>query len=659
MNNNCQKYSNLKFSKILIATLAFFIFAILSLTPINIAHAKSYEMNDTKIEATVGADRSLSVEYDRQYDFSGDFECIIMPLGSVKSGSEMVINSVSLNQGGADTPLSPVDFQSSWRNSGGPGTTCYSYDAAEYKIYIFGSFSDEVAVAKVNYSITNAVSVYADCAELYWQFCASYDDDSKNVTCNIHLPVPAGETPAADSILAWGHGDLTSKLTNNNDGNVSISVPTVSGGEYAEARVLFPQNWVSAPTDASAAADLQTAKRDSIKSEESAWLDSAKSQFETKKLVSFLMFWIPILLALIFIVVCIILWFKYGKEPAPTFTEKYWRDVPDKNAHPLTVARNERWGKGETSDLTAELMHLHMIDAIKIERVQTKQERKILSDKIVDDFMISKTEKADTLENRADSATIKFLFDDIGARVGRDYGQVSFEDIKSFGKKNGEEMKRAYDTWQAAVGVVEYNPEPIFDDRGMKISSKLGTLSSVLVVLSVVIIYFTLNLIPTIALIVSTIVCVFFKKIMMKRTQYGADLHAKSEALKNWLCDFTNLGERPPDDMKVWGEFMVYATILGVAKEAIKQLKIAEPNFEEMSWDYGMMPYSWWWFYAPSSSIFGAGSGVNFFDSVISNTMDSISVGTGAGGGFGDFGGGFSLGGGGGFGGGFSGGGAR
>ena len=84
MNNNCQKYSNLKFSKILIATLAFFIFAILSLTPINIAHAKSYEMNDTKIEATVGADRSLSVEYDRQYDFSGDFECIIMPFISYK-----------------------------------------------------------------------------------------------------------------------------------------------------------------------------------------------------------------------------------------------------------------------------------------------------------------------------------------------------------------------------------------------------------------------------------------------------------------------------------------------------------------------------------------------------------------------------------------------
>ena len=668
--NTCMRHPRFSYLKnhflpcIIVAMATVILSSLLSVaSESKLAFADSYSMGDTKIDATVSKDRTLSVEYDRQYTFYGDFTCLIMPFGKLSDSSEMIINSVSLSSNGSDNQLSPVDFKTSWRDSGGPGQTCYSYDSAENKVYIFGSFSDETLVAKVNCAITNCINVYGDCAELYWQFCSNYTDDSTNVVCNIHLPVPEGQTPDAGSILAWGHGDLTSKLTNNNDGNISISVPLVKGEEYAEARVVFPDTWVEVPTDASGVANLQTNKLDSIKSEESAWLESAKAQFEAKKLISALMFWIPIALAILFIVICTLVWYFYGKEPEPEFKEQYWRDVPDKNAHPLAVARNERWGKEDTSDLTAEIMHLHMIDAIKLEHIQTTKERKILSDKVIDDYLITKTEAADTLENRADTATIEFLFDDIGARYGSGYDSVSFNDIKTFGKTNPEEMKRAYDTWQAKVGIVEWKPEPLFDDKGMRISSGLTIASGVIFALSLVLVFLTMNLIPTIALLVSTAVCCFFSRIMKKRSQYGAELHAKTIALKRWLCDFTNLGERPPSDVKVWGEFMVYATILGVANKAIKQFKIAEPNFEEVQNDYGIMPYSWWWLYTPSSNMFGGVGGTSFFDNVVSNTIDSINVATGSGsGGSSSFGGSFSLGGGGGFGGGggsFGGGGAR
>ena len=46
----------------------------------------------------------------------------------------------------------------------------------------------------------------------------------------------------------------------------------------------------------------------------------------------------------------------------------------------------------------------------------------------------------------------------------------------------------------------------------------------------------------------------------------------------NWLTDFSSLDERPPTDVKVWGEFMVYAYLFGVADQAIKQLQTTMPQ---------------------------------------------------------------------------------
>ena len=51
-----------------------------------------------------------------------------------------------------------------------------------------------------------------------------------------------------------------------------------------------------------------------------------------------------------------------------------------------------------------------------------------------------------------------------------------------------------------------------------------------------------------------------------------ANIVAKAKGLKRWLEDFTLLDERPPTDVKVWGEFMVYATVFGIADKVQKEL---------------------------------------------------------------------------------------
>ena len=75
---------------------------------------------------------------------------------------------------------------------------------------------------------------------------------------------------------------------------------------------------------------------------------------------------------------------------------------------------------------------------------------------------------------------------------------------------------------------------------------------------------------------------------MPRRSVKGNELTAKSKALRNWLTDFSSLDERPPTDVKVWGEFMVYAYLFGVADQAIKQLQTTMPQLFEYDGSMGM-----------------------------------------------------------------------
>ena len=77
----------------------------------------------------------------------------------------------------------------------------------------------------------------------------------------------------------------------------------------------------------------------------------------------------------------------------------------------------------------------------------------------------------------------------------------------------------------------------------------------------------------------------------------GNELTAKSKALRNWLTDFSSLDERPPTDVKVWGEFMVYAYLFGVADQAIKQLQTTMPQLFEYDGSMGMTYMPWWFWY--------------------------------------------------------------
>ena len=222
-------------------------FACLCFTPQQ-AHAKSYEMPHTTINATVQPNGDLHVVEQRTFDFSGTFTAVWWNFDSLPSGSDIKINSVGMGSSAKSLSEFPsVPFQLDWRESGGPGGDAYSFDKPKNTVYVFFSVEDEVDVVQLDYTVTKAAQAYSDVGELYWQFVGSgWAEDSSDVTMTLNLPVASGaKITVGENVRAWGHGPLDATVAINDDGTVSYSVPHVNAGSYAEARVVFPVEWLS------------------------------------------------------------------------------------------------------------------------------------------------------------------------------------------------------------------------------------------------------------------------------------------------------------------------------------------------------------------------------------------------------------------------------
>lgn len=64
-------------------------------------------------------------------------------------------------------------------------------------------------------------------------------------------------------------------------------------------------------------------------------------------------------------------------------------------------------------------------------------------------------------------------------------------------------------------------------------------------------------------------------------TSSGRELVNNIFKFKNYLKDFSLLDERPVSNVKLWNEYLIWASVLGISKEVYEQLKIVDPHIEE------------------------------------------------------------------------------
>ena len=650
---NTSRAHSFRFS-IVLALLVSACVAALAFTPAT-ATAKEYSMPHVDINMNVTNSGDLHFVEQRQFSFDGSFTCVWWTLGKLPQNASVKINGVSLQQGDSSDVASQeahaiegVPCQTEWRSAGGPGGEAYSWDEAERTLYVFFRASYEDIIATIDYTIVNGISAYDDMGELYWKYVTEgWAVDSDDVTATVTLPVPEGETVVGgENVRAWGHGPANGTVHFQDDGSIVYKVDRVRAGDWVEARVLFPVEWLTKLSDSAKELHAGSTILDSALADEEKWANEANAERMMAQL--YIGFWC--VLSVLLVIWAIVMFFRWGKELKPRFTDTYWRDVPDKDLSPAVIGRVMNFNQENSSQFTATLMNLSAKGVLRIDKGSYLNKR----GKPVEDYYLTLMPEAldlveiDELERKA----INLIFGDIA----RGENQLWMKSIELYGKDHPEKLADKMKSWQGKL-TREVENAHLFEEKSDSLQGTMFFIAIAYIVVGLAIWMFNDNLIQMLPILPASIILFAISHFMSRRTTRGAEVAAKSNALKKWLKEFTRLDERPPTDVKVWGQFMVYAYLFGVAEEALKNMRMSVPAYRDMDdrTFYSTMPYYYW--YSPG---FGRHDAIaaSVFDATLSNTINTAvaAVSEAASGGGG--GGGFSGGGGGGFGGG-GGGGAR
>lgn len=623
-----------------------------------LAKDRSYSIDQVNIDATVSASGALSVREAREFDFDGSFNGVYWKIPSGTYEGRAI--TPQIGEVGEYRNGSFVAFERS--DSGKDGTYEVTEASSYVKVKIYSAHRNTKAVFVINYTDEGLACRYQDTSELYWKFVSDgWDEKSSNVTCRVHLPVPAGERVSGEeNVRAWGHGPLDAEVRfEGND--VVYDVPGVGTSEFAEARIAFPAAWLSgAPV-------IESMRLDTICSEEQKWADEANAKRAMARTINFALGGVGAALSVFSVVFALVMLGKYKAAHKAQFDDKYFRDVPTSD-HPAVLGALYHDGKPTSSDLTASLMRLTDIGAMRLDLIKNHKKGFMGREKVEEDYCVTELRsyskvRGEDAAAEIDGKTMRLLFgrlaplSDRTEADGAEKGKLFFSDIERIAKRHPSAYSDAYESWESyvtdrAAARGFFNDESGVSTNALVVLAVLNILGAVaMFVLWLFDVVMPLIAFPVLGVHVIATVALFviFSK-MDDLSPEAVEVKARLEALRRWLKDFTRLEEAVPNDIILWNRLLVMAVVLGVADEVIEQLKVVAPQVLE---DPAIMPVYGWYYYGGH-----LGMPAHAFDNSMSTAhhvstaaLSSSSSSSGGGGG-----GGFSGGGGGGFGGGGGGG---
>lgn len=608
-----------------------------------VAHADGYSMTQTYIGATVEADGSLTVVEGRQFDFDDDINGVFWEIntGSNQQGGAAGVNVLSVEED--DTAFNKVDSA----NKGDNGVYTVEQSDSGVRIKVFSPHeSGDSAIYYVSYTMTGAVMNWADTAELYWKFVGDgWSADSDDVEMEVYFANAAAGTAAVkgDNFRAWGHGPLTGDVSLDADEPmVTYTIPCVHQGEFAEARIAFPSDWV--PQLAASGEERMS----TILSEEKEWADEANARRAHARMIANVLAVLSVVAAVAFTGTIVVLKLR-RRKPKPLFQDEYFRDVPSAD-HPAVLSALMSWNEVPDQAYIATLMKLTDDRVIKLEQATvTKAKKGLLGrEKEEQTYRVTVSDAGWKSAKGIDHMVLKVFF--AGVKPDKDgVRSRTFSELEEYASERTTSVGDKLEDYQSTVkGKLEAR-EFIASDG--TIAMVAGLVLGIIIVFGILgsLIYTDFadaNVGAAMISIPVTIVGFVLSCTFRRYTPEGAEVAARCKALKHWLEDFTRLKEAIPSDLILWNKLLVMGVALGVSKEVLRQLAEAVPADLRNSDDfYDNYPCYWWYYHH-----YGNESPLDSFNDVYHETIrelasssDSSSGGSG---------GGFSGGGGGGVGGG-------
>lgn len=604
--------------------------------PLMADDGRVYEFTDLNITAEVLPDGSMLVSEERTVNFQkGKFNGLYQ---SIKTGQGIAIEDIIVEENGRPYQFNPGSTY-------GPAGT-YFVERKSDRIHVdwsFEAYGPETRTFVLKYKVVNAVKVYSDVAELYFQFVGDeWEKPVQKVLVTLRLPAGAQK----EEIRAWGHGPLHGNVRIENAEQVTWNVAPLPGRTFLEGRVAFPPQLVPEITTVRQGKE----RLPQILEEETAWAKRANQE----RIGGILGVIFAVLLFCGVVAYALYLHWLYGREFKPDFTGDYYRDLPV--SFPPALAGNLwRFGKVETTDLMATILDLARRGLIKIEEYDT--EEGLIFKKKGKGYTLIKNGQNYLKEKENlkayEELVMNFLFGQV-SRIER----VSFAEIEAFTKRDPEYFYQQF--WEKWVASVKKEADQLdFFDREASLANwkmtGIGIGVLFLIMLIAIKIKSTVILVTSaLGFMVLTISAIFVRR----RSRKAVEDFAKLKAFRRFLADFSNMDKSEIPGLIIWEHFLVYAVPLGMADKVMEQLQLVFPNLEENNYRFGQN----WYYYGAggqigqqsggfTNGISGLLSGFDSFGGQIENaikTVQNASSGQGSGGGFSGGGGGGAGGGGGG-----------
>lgn len=554
--------------KIIGITLFFIVFILL----LNIkSYAGTQKWKSLNYDATVNADGSMDVVETWNIKISEtntvfkDFR-----LDDSKYSGITNVKVSSVDENGIEKPLKEIYEEQYHVDSG----CFYALAISNYKFEIAWNVgldnSTDTRTYKLYYRIEDAVKVYNDCTELYWQFLGTDNQISgKNVTGTIKLPK---EVSNIEKLRVWAHGDLTGNIERTSKDLVSFSIDSLSAQTMLEIRIVTEENIYDNVYN-----KVEKDRLERILIQEQRWADEANAERRNAiiQVTAFIFGNAFIILITIFRVIIIN---KKGNKLKEQYSYpdphiEYFREIPDEqNATPARASylyyyqnNTSVIGANLPKIFAATILDLSLKSLVEFEPIDKDEVKIILSDNSKEVYLTKDEEIIyEILKNAVSSK-----------------GYITTKEFSKYAKKNYNEVYGKLQKLEKIVKNYE-NECGNFDQTRYKITEKWRRKRTFNIVMLILLFFFSPIAIFIFSLYVLLIANIAsyssnINKITLLSQKGDLKLH-QWKGLKKYMEDYSLLKDKQVPDIVLWEKFLVYATTFGISKQVIKQLKVVHPE---------------------------------------------------------------------------------
>lgn len=425
----------------------------------------------------------------------------------------------------------------------------------------------------VSYDYLGGLKVYNDVSELHYKLWGEeWEKPLESFKATISLP-------DEESVQYWIHPDDYTRQVSLDGGIIQLETGKIPANRWYEIRAVFPRLETADP-------DYASIQNKNAMNE----ILAREKEYQTKQGLAKIIFYFAVVFALLVVVLPIIIYFKFGREPKIDYFALYEREPPtDSKPAVVNAIMKGKIGRPTIEGFTATVMDLVNQGYIDLKDVKSEKQYLGIIKHETEDVVIELNENMslsgltdfekdifELLEKHAKNG--KILWSDLNKELG---GNTEFyEFMKKWNNRVSNRIK----------------VDKLFESRGNMYMATLGVIAAIISILLIIAISKSFppdrhpisestSILAYITIFIAISVT-FFTAISQKSlgrwTPEGRLFSRKWDNFRKYLTDFSALEEHPPESIKIWDFYMVYAVTLGVADKALKNMSLMVPS-EQLS----------------------------------------------------------------------------